>query len=127
GRRIPRVSGRTLLSEALELMSKINLGALLVVDEKDLLEGIFTDGDLRRCLTRHKKVHQLKIEQVMTRKPKTIAENQLAVEALEIMQKHEVTVLPIVNPAGRLKGVVHLHALLGKGKFRFNSVQSGHD
>ncbi|MBW1709391.1 MAG: KpsF/GutQ family sugar-phosphate isomerase [Deltaproteobacteria bacterium] len=120
GQRVPRVSGQTLLSEALQVMDKSKLGVLLIVDEKDILKGVFTDGDLRRCLTKNKNIRQMTLRQVMTRKPKTISENQLAVEALEIMQSHEITILPIVEPSGRLKGVVHLHALLGKGKFRFD-------
>ncbi len=120
GPRVPRVNGQTLLNDALQVMDKSKLGVLLVVDRKDILKGVFTDGDLRRRLARHEKIYDLKMSQVMTRNPKTIDENRLAVEALEIMQKHEITILPIVEPSGRLKGVVHLHALLGKGKFRFN-------
>ncbi|MBW2090765.1 MAG: KpsF/GutQ family sugar-phosphate isomerase [Deltaproteobacteria bacterium] len=120
GPRVPSVNGQTLLSDALPVMNESKLGVLLVVDGKNKLKGIFTDGDLRRCLTKYENVRQLKMLKIMTRKPKAISENYLAVEALEIMQKHEITILPIVESSGKLKGVVHLHALLGKGKFKFD-------
>lgn len=127
GSHIPKVGRRSLVTEALDVMNKMNLGVLLVVDEDDTLRGIFTDGDLRRCMIKNKSVHDLRMDQVMTPDPKTVSENRLALEALEIMQRHEITVLPIVDKSSRVLGVVHLHALLGKGKFRFNSVQSIYD
>lgn len=127
GNRIPKVNCESLIPEALDIMNKKKLGVLLVVDEDDTLKGIFTDGDLRRCVFKNKSVHDLRIDQVMTSNPKTVTENRLALEALEIMQRHEITILPIVDRSSRVIGVVHLHALLGKGKFRFNSAQSIYD
>ena len=61
---------------------------------------------------------------LMTRLPITITPERLAAEALEIMQAHEVTVLPIVDESMRLMGIIHLHNLLGKGKFQFNQVKT---
>lgn len=108
------------LAQALTIMNQRNLGALLVTDEQDALLGIFTDGDLRRAVSAGRDLAALNVGQVMTPNPKTIGEDRLAVDALELMQRHDITVLPIVNGSGRLSGVVHLHALLGKGKFKFN-------
>jgi len=121
GERVPSVPGSMRLGEALEIMSRSRLGVLLVVDEGGVLTGVFTDGDLRRSLMRHGDVQDLPLEEVMTRQPKKIGQETTAAEALELMQQHEITTLPIVDEAGRLLGVVHLHALLGKGKFRFNA------
>jgi arabinose-5-phosphate isomerase len=121
GERVPSVPGGMRLGEALEIMSRSRLGVLLVVDERGVLTGVFTDGDLRRSLMRHGDVQDLPLEEVMTRQPKKIGQETTAAEALELMQQHEITTLPIVDEAGRLLGVVHLHALLGKGKFRFNA------
>ncbi|MBW2621498.1 MAG: KpsF/GutQ family sugar-phosphate isomerase [Deltaproteobacteria bacterium] len=122
GNHIPKVGCELLIPEALDIMNKKKLGVLLVVDEDDTLKGIFTDGDLRRCVVKNKSVHDLRMDQVMSSHPKTVSENRLALEALEVMQRHEITILPIVDRSFRVTGVVHLHALLGKGKFRFNSA-----
>lgn len=126
GDAMPVVGGDALLSEALEIMNRVNLGVLLVV-EGGRLAGIFTDGDLRRCIIDGKDISSLAVESVMTKGPKSISETCLAVEALEIMQSHEITVLPIVDREDRLLGAVHLHSLLGKGKFRFDVVQRADD
>jgi len=127
GQRVPVVGKETSLSEAIKVMNVGNLGALLVVGRDDLLEGIFTDGDLRRCLVKHESFLGLTVAEVMTRSPITITQDRLAAEALEIMQTHEVTVLPIVDDRARLKGMIHLHDLLGKGKFRFNGIKAAYD
>jgi arabinose-5-phosphate isomerase len=55
----------------------------------------------------------------MTRNPKRIEENRLAAEALELMEKHLITVLPVVSYDGLLVGILHLHDILGKGTFKF--------
>jgi CBS domain-containing protein len=61
----------------------------------------------------------LKVEEVMTKKPKVIEEYRLASEALELMEKHLITVLPVVNQDEKLVGILHLHDILGKGTFKF--------
>ena len=57
--------------------------------------------------------------QLMTKNPKTVDANALAVDALDIMEKYEITALPIVDTDKRVMGAVHLHDLLGRGSFRF--------
>ncbi len=124
GRRVPMVNKDTKMVEAIEVMNNRNLGVLLVVGPRQILEGIFTDGDLRRIVVDYGDFKKLAIGRVMTHRPITIAPDRLAAEALEIMQAHEVTVLPIVDEELKLLGIIHLHDLLGKGKFRFNQVNS---
>lgn len=55
----------------------------------------------------------------MTKNPKKIEENSLAAEALDLMEKYQITVLPVVNYENRLLGILHLHDILGKGSFKF--------
>ena len=124
GRKVPMVGPETSMKESIMVMNRINLGVLLVVNPQGGLLGIFTDGDLRRLLAGSNGSLDQPIEKLMTRLPITITPERLAAEALEIMQAHEVTVLPIVDESMRLMGIIHLHNLLGKGKFQFNQVKN---
>lgn len=119
GDRVPLVREGTPLSLAIEELDRKRLGAILVVNNLDHLTGILTDGDLRRIVTKHKGLPDVKIEEVMTKNPKRIEETRLAAEALELMEKHLITVLPVVNYDGLLVGILHLHDILGKGTFKF--------
>ena len=121
GRGIPTVTGDLPLKEAVGLMDKLALGVLLIVDNHGFLQGIFTDGDLRRLVVKKGALPNRRIGEVMTGAAVTITQERLAAEALEIMQAREITVLPIVDPERRLLGLVHLHDLLGKGKFSFDT------
>jgi len=119
GEKIPLVKEGTSLFEAIEELDRKRLGAVLVVDGHHHLRGILTDGDLRRLVIKHKGLPSVKIEEVMTRNPKKIEENRLAAEALEVMEKYLITVLPVVNYDDKLVGILHLHDILGKGTFKF--------
>lgn len=119
GDKIPIVSEGTPLIHAIEELDRKRLGAVLVIDGLGHLSGILTDGDLRRIVRKHKGLPEVNIEEVMTPNPKRIEENRLAAEALELMEKHLITVLPVVNYDGLLVGILHLHDILGKGTFKF--------
>ncbi len=119
GSAIPRVRPETPVPEALEEMSRKGMGATLVVGEDDTVQGIFTDGDLRRALNRHLDVRDKEVCQVMTPRPRSIGADLSVAEALEVMERHQITVLPVNNASGSLVGILHLHDLLGKGKIRF--------
>lgn len=119
GEKIPLVKEGTPLAFAIEELNEKGLGAILVVNLLGHLTGILTDGDLRRLITKFKSLPEVKIEEVMTKNPKKIEENRLAAEALELMEKHQITVLPVVNFDGLLVGILHLHDILGKGSFKF--------
>ncbi len=118
GDRVPATAPDTPLSEALAILNRANLGAVLVVDAEKKVIGILTDGDLRRLLAADTPITDLDAAKVMTRNPKTVRPDQLAADALSIMQRHEITILPVVDGGGRLAGIIHLHDLLGKGEFR---------
>jgi len=119
GEKIPLVHRVAKLAEAIAELNAKNLGAVLIVDEDRTLRGIITDGDVRRLVLRGRDIHEQELSGVMTAEPLTINRGLLAADALSIMQRHEVTVLPVVDDVGKLQGILHLHELLGKGEFRF--------
>jgi arabinose-5-phosphate isomerase len=115
---IPMVSEDNPLIEAIKVMNKRNLGAVLVMRGNELA-GIITDGDIRRLLSNGENASVMVASDVMTGAPKTIEADLLAADALSIMQRHEITILPVRDQQGALAGVLHLQDLLGKGEFRF--------
>ncbi|MDY6856989.1 MAG: KpsF/GutQ family sugar-phosphate isomerase [Thermodesulfobacteriota bacterium] len=119
GKEIPIVNEEQSLSEAINEMTNKDIGLTLITDNNDLLTGIITDGDLRRIIQRKGNFLRRPIKEVMTRDPKTINEDKLAGYALEEMERHKITALAIVDEEKHIKGIVHLHDLLGKGEFKF--------
>ena len=117
---IPRVKLGSKVEHALLEMDAKGIGATLVTKEDNRLAGILTDGDLRRTLTRRREIHSLRVEDIMSTSPKSIDEDQLVAEALGIMELHEITHLVILDRKKRVKGVVHLHDLLGKEEFELD-------
>ncbi len=110
---VPRVSATATLSEALVEMSRKRLGMTSVVDGEGHLLGLFTDGDLRRTLDDASlDVRTAMIADVMTRNPRTIAADQLAVEAARLMEDHKISGLIVVDDAGRAVGALNIHDLL---------------
>jgi arabinose-5-phosphate isomerase len=119
GADIPRVGVDATLAEAVLELNRKNLGAVMVMAGVEEMAGILTDGDVRRVLAKGEDFRTLSLAAVMTTAPKTIAAELLAADALSIMQRHEVTVLPVTAGPSRLVGILHLQDLLGKGEFRF--------
>ncbi len=115
---IPAVSETTTFSDAVAILNEKNVGAVLVMNDENKVSGIITDGDIRRLLANGADLASLMLADAMTPKPKSIDAGLLAADALSIMQRHEVTLLPVNNTKGELVGVLHLHDLLGKGEFR---------
>ncbi|GBC83720.1 Arabinose 5-phosphate isomerase KdsD [bacterium HR11] len=108
---VPRVLLGTPLARAVREMTQKGFGCTAVVDAADHVVGIYTDGDLRRTLERHGSVEGLTIDAVMTPHPKTVRPEDLAVDALRLMEKFKITALIVVNEEGRLEGLVHIHDL----------------
>ena len=115
GEEIPAVDGRSSLAETLVEMSRRGFGFTAVIDAERHLLGVFTDGDLRRALEQGADLHRSPITELMTPGGQRIDPQQLAVEALNHMQEHKITVLLCTDESGRLSGVVHLHDLLRAG------------
>ena len=110
GSEIPSVSLNTILSDALIEISEKNLGITLV-KKQSKVEGIFTDGDLRRCLNQKIDINTTKIKDVMTKKFKTIEEDALAVDAARIMEKNKIFTL-VVMKKNKNVGVISMHDLI---------------
>jgi arabinose-5-phosphate isomerase len=119
GDAIPFVGPGASVPEALQEMSRKGIGATLILGDTGEVIGIYTDGDLRRSLNKYPDLPQRRIHEVMTRNPRSISSDRSVAEALELMERHLITVLPVLNAQGRLAGILHLHDLLGKGKIRF--------
>ena len=111
GADIPRVGTGASFREAVVEMSRGYMGMTAVVDAAGKVLGIFTDGDLRRTLEKHASVEGLRVEQVMTREPKTVSPDMLAAQAVHLMEQHKVSQLLVVDPQGRLAGALNLHDL----------------
>lgn len=97
----------------LEISSK-RMGSTAVVNQKDELLGIITDGDLRRMLERNEDVSQLLAKDIMTKTPKTTSSDVLAINAFHTMEKNNITQLAVVDE-GKYIGMVHLHDILKEG------------
>ena len=115
GKDIPIVKETVTISEALMEMSKKSLGMTIIVDAKNKLLGIYTDGDLRRTLDKNIDIRTASVKTVMSSKPKVIAAEKLAVEALSIMEEFRITSLVIVDKNECPAGVIHMHDLLRAG------------
>ncbi len=115
GDRIPRVRTGTSVSEGLLEISAKGLGLTAVMDENEQLAGLFTDGDLRRAFDDNLDVRHTQIDQLMTRNCKTIGPDELAVEALNLMEQNKITGLLVTDAQGSLIGVIHMHDLLRAG------------
>ena len=115
GERLPRVSPQASLSDALLEMTRKGLGMTAIVDAQDQVVGVYTDGDLRRTLEHGIDVRTAKIVDVMTTGGKTVKADHLAAEAVQLMEKHKITALLVVNEAGKLVGAIHMQDLLRAG------------
>jgi arabinose-5-phosphate isomerase len=109
---VPVVNAGTRMSDALVVMTAKSLGCVLIVGTDGRLTGIITDGDLRRHMSPN--LLDLPVDEIMTREPKTVRPDQLASEALEILNASKKTQL-IVAEQGKPIGVVHVHDLLRAG------------
>ena len=114
GNALPQVTENCLLSQALLEITRKNLGMTTIVDDQGLLSGIFTDGDLRRALDQNHDIRNTYIHDVMTKKCITISKNNLAAEALQIMEHYKITSLVVIENKKPI-GVVHMHDLLRAG------------
>jgi arabinose-5-phosphate isomerase len=109
---IPSVSIEASLRQGLLEMSGKGLGLTAIVDADQQPIGIFTDGDLRRAFEKNVNVATASIQDVMRRNPTTIHQNQLAIEAVEIMEQRKINALLVIDDAGKLVGALNMHDLL---------------
>jgi arabinose-5-phosphate isomerase len=114
-REVPATKEDALMKDAiLEITSK-KLGVTSIVDDREALVGILTDGDLRRALERGENILAHPVSQYMTRNPKVIGEEELAAKALQLMETYAITSLLILDDQRRVKGIIHMHDILKAG------------
>lgn len=111
---VPRVGLNENVTDVIIEISEKRLGATAVLDTNNIIAGIITDGDIRRMLKNHLDLTVLTAEDIMSKNPKSIDADAMAIEALDIMEANNITQL-LVTENGRYKGVVHLHDLLKEG------------
>lgn len=111
GPAIPAVLAETSLPDAIREMSRGGIGMTTVLTPDRRVIGIFTDGDLRRAFAGQQDLRTLSIGDIMRREPRTIASDQLAVEAVEMMEQHQINQLPVVDDRGILAGALNMHDL----------------
>jgi arabinose-5-phosphate isomerase len=117
GKEVPLVQHDTLMKEALLVMTSKRLGVTGVVNEKEELIGIITDGDLRRALEKYDDLLNKKAQEIMTRNPRVISKDELAAKAVQMMEEFSITSLFILEERGGRKplGILHMHDLLKAG------------
>jgi arabinose-5-phosphate isomerase len=115
GDAIPTVQPEASLSDALIEMTSKRLGMTIILDAKQHLLGLFTDGDVRRTLQKKINLDTLKMQDIMNPCPKSIHPEALASEAFDLMEMYKITSTVVVDTDHRVVGVVHLHDLLQGG------------
>jgi arabinose-5-phosphate isomerase len=112
GEAVPRVRADTGFSAMMREMSAKGLGATAVVDAEDRVVGIFTDGDLRRQIEQGRDLRGLSAADLMTRQPRTVRADALAVEAADLMEEARITSVLVVDEAQRLVGALNTNDLM---------------
>lgn len=112
---LPIVTETTLVRDALIELSAKKLGMTCVVNTEGCLVGVYTDGDIRRTLTKSYDIHTTLIKEVMTQGCQTIYKGMLAADALALMQQHSITSLVITDSEQKPTAVLHIHDLLRAG------------
>lgn len=111
---LPEVSPDASLRDVILEISSKRLGCTSVLDGNKILQGIITDGDLRRMLEKDTNLHNVRASEIMTKNPKSIQKDEFAVKALQLMQQNNITQL-VVMDGNKVAGFIHLHDLLKEG------------
>ena len=108
---IPMLNIDASFSKLINMTTKYNLGIALIINKEKKLLGVITDGDIKRIMNSHKNTEDILIKKVMTRKPLQVSSDILAAEALSILEKNNISVLPVVDKS-IIKGVVTIQELI---------------
>lgn len=108
---VPSIGAQTPIAEALLAVTRGGLGMTAVRAADGTLAGIFTDGDLRRAMEKYGDLRPVPVADAMTRNPRTIEPQRLAVEAVELMERHKINQLLVVDADGTLVGALNMHDL----------------
>jgi len=122
---IPMVPLDSRVRDAINEINNKKIGATLVVEKGNKLAGMVADGDLRRALVKKENILDVAVKEIMTPSPKTVDEDLTIAEALGIMELYGITHLVIVDRHNRVKGVLHLHDMLGREEYSVNGAFAG--
>ena len=114
----PTVLADTTVQDALFVITDKGLGAVSVVDENGIMQGVLTDGDIRRGLSKGVDFLQRPVRELMTANPKTITQDKLAAQALHLMESNKpkpITVLPVLDKERKVIGLLHMTDLVRQG------------
>ena len=109
---IPLVAKETTLVESILVMSQKSLGMVIIADNEDSLQGIFTDGDLRRVLEKNTNIQDVLIKDVMTQDCKSIGPDKPALIAFHMMDENRLNSLPVVDSNNQVIGAINMHTLM---------------
>lgn len=112
GNKVPKIRKDTSISEVLKEITEKKFGITSVLDKKDRLVGVITDGDIRRFLMSGKFSYNSLAFQALTKNPKTIRENDTLQEALSRMERNKITALFVVDKKHRCIGMIHMHQIV---------------
>jgi arabinose-5-phosphate isomerase len=115
GEELPVVTLDTSIKDLLYTISSKGFGCTAVVEEDGQLIGIITDGDLRRSMEKYSNINKMYPKDIMSRNPKSVQPDELAVKALAIMEKYSITSLLSTDKNNKPLGIIHLHDLLKAG------------
>jgi arabinose-5-phosphate isomerase len=110
----PAVTAGAGIREVIVEMTKKRLGVTAVVNKSNIIEGIITDGDLRRMLEKEESFVRLLAKDIMSKTPVTVQQDLLAVDALEIMKSRDISQLVVVDKKV-YKGIIHIHDIIKEG------------
>lgn len=115
GNEVPKVYESDTVEKAVQEINEKKFGCTAVMNDKNELTGIITDGDLRRALTKYNTVQNLKVSDIMTHNPKMIKKHELAAKALHIMEEYKISSLFIIDNNKTPEGILHFQGLLKYG------------
>lgn len=115
GDKMPIVTEDESFTDVINTISEYKLGMAMVVSSDKKLQGVLTDGDIRRTIIKYHDIAALQIKNVMTLNPKRITEEAYAASALNLMEKYSITALAVVDENNVPVGVIHVHDLLRAG------------
>jgi arabinose-5-phosphate isomerase len=115
GDKVPVVKENTPLKDVIFEITSKRLGTTTVVDNNGMLQGVITDGDLRRLLERTLDIKDLTAKDIMSKNPKVMRDHYLASFALQTMENFKITTLIIVDNENKPVGIIHLHDLVNLG------------
>lgn len=115
GENIPLANENELFLDIIKVITDKKLGCVILTDNLGKMTGVLTDGDIRRILMKHMNLDKLITKDVMTRNPKTVSKEALAVKALALMEKYSITSVAVCNDKNEPVGIIHIHNLLKAG------------